>query len=412
MGYSEGRPVLAAGRSHPGGTVLDTDLLVVGAGPFGLALAAEARRQGLHTTVVGRPMSFWRDHMPDGMVLRSASDWHLDVAGEATIEAFLAGRGTTPAAAEPLTRRLYLEYVEWFSAQKQLDPLPVHVTRLDRDGSAGLRATLADGSTVTARSVALALGMGAHPRVPDEIAALLPVGSWRHSRDAVDLSSATGRRYLLVGGRQSAFEWAALLAEGGAAAVDVVHRHDTPAFAAADWSWTGPIVARMVDDPGWFARLSPVEKDVLRARLWAEGRLKLEPWLADRLPPDVVRVRSGTAPVAAHRLPDGSVEVQLADGVRLAVDEVVLCTGYLPRLADLDLVTVGDLPPLADDHGCPALDDGFQTSVPGLYATSFLATQHFGPFFGFTLAARMAAAVLTRAVVTTTSGAARPSASG
>ena len=59
----------------------------------------------------------------------------------------------------------------------------------------------------------------------------------------------------------------------------------------------------------------------------------------------------------------------------------------------------GDLPPLDDDHGCPALDDGFQTSVPGLYATSFLATAHFGPFFGFTLAARMSAVVLARAVV-------------
>ena len=79
-------------------------------------------------------MSFWRDHMPDGMLLRSASDWHLDVAGVATIESFLAGRGTTPAAAEPLSRDLYLAYVEWFAAQKQLEPVPLHVSRLDRDG--------------------------------------------------------------------------------------------------------------------------------------------------------------------------------------------------------------------------------------------------------------------------------------
>jgi len=359
-------------------------------------------------------MSFWREHMPEGMLLRSASDWHLDVAGDATIEAFLATRGTTPGAAEPLSRELYLAYVEWFAAEKGLHPVPLHVSRLDRDGDAGLRATLEDGSTVTARSVALALGMGAHPRVPDELAALLPAGSWRHSRDAVDLAAGSGRRHLLVGGRQSAFEWAALLAEGGAAAVDVVHRHDTPAFAGADWSWTGPIVETMVGDPGWFARLAAVDKDVLRARLWAEGRLKLEPWLADRLPPDVVRVRAHTSLAGGRRLPDGSVEVTLDDGDRLVVDEVVLCTGYLPRLADVDLLTAGDLPPLADDNGCPALDDGFQTSVPGLYATSFLAAQYFGPFFGFTLAARMSAVVLTRAVLAraAAAGAAAPVAGG
>jgi hypothetical protein len=154
----------------------------------------------------------------------------------------------------------------------------------------------------------------------------------------------------------------------------------------------------MVDDPGWFARQTAVEQDVQRARLWAEGRLKLEPWLADRLPPSVVRVRPRTSLTTALRLPDGAVEVTFDDGDRTVVDEIVLCTGYLPQLADLGLLTAGDLPPLDDELGCPALDDGFQTSVPGLYATSFLATAHFGPFFGFTLAARMSAAVLARAV--------------
>jgi len=56
-----------------------TELLVVGAGPFGLALASAADRKGIDHVVVGRPMAFWKEHMPAGMLLRSASDWHLDV---------------------------------------------------------------------------------------------------------------------------------------------------------------------------------------------------------------------------------------------------------------------------------------------------------------------------------------------
>ena len=72
-----------------------TELLVVGAGPFGLALAAEAAHQGIEHVVVGRPMWFWKERMPAGMRLRSASDWHLDVQGETTVEAFLATRGLT-----------------------------------------------------------------------------------------------------------------------------------------------------------------------------------------------------------------------------------------------------------------------------------------------------------------------------
>jgi hypothetical protein len=53
---------------------------------------------------------------------------------------------------------------------------------------------------------------------------------------------------------------------------------------------------------------------------------------------------------------------------------------------------------LAVHRGCPRLDPGFQTSVSGLFATGALATADFGPFFGFTLPARSAAAVLGRAV--------------
>jgi cation diffusion facilitator CzcD-associated flavoprotein CzcO len=40
-------------------------------------------------------------------------------------------------------------------------------------------------------------------------------------------------RVAIIGGRQSAYEWAALLAEHGAEHVDVVHRHPVPEFANA-----------------------------------------------------------------------------------------------------------------------------------------------------------------------------------
>ncbi len=375
-----------------------TDLLIVGAGPFGLALAAEAGHQRLPYVVVGRPMSFWRQQMPAGMLLRSASDWHLDVQGVATIEAFLATRGLTPAQAEPLTRELYLDYCAWFAAEKGIVAEPQHVLRLD-DADGGFQATLEDGSVIAARTVVLALGMGPHRRAPAELVALLPPGSWRHTCDAVDLADARDRRYLLVGGRQSAFEWAALLAEAGASQVDIVHRHDSPAFAAADWTWVTPIVDRLATDPGWFRRLSPAEQEDLRVRLWAEGRLKVEPWLADRLPPATVRVRPRTSLTGARLEDDGSVSVNLDDGDRVVVDEVLLATGYLPHVDDLQLLRAGTLPPLAHHDGIPDLDDGFQTSVPGLYLTSLPAAGHFGPFFGFTIGTRMSAAVITRAVV-------------
>src|SRR5437879_5781884 len=49
----------------------DCEVAVVGAGPYGLAVAAHLRSAKVDARVFGRPMSFWREQMPKGMKLRS-----------------------------------------------------------------------------------------------------------------------------------------------------------------------------------------------------------------------------------------------------------------------------------------------------------------------------------------------------
>ena len=120
----------------------------------------------------------------------------------------------------------------------------------------------------------LATGFGYFTHEPADITSLLPPGSYRHTCHAIDMPAYRGRRVLLLGGRQSAFEWAALLAEAGASAVHMSYRHDTPDFAEADWSWVSGLVDRIVDEPDWFRESSPDEQAQHRYRLWAEGRLK------------------------------------------------------------------------------------------------------------------------------------------
>lgn len=48
-----------------------SDVLVIGAGPFGLSISAHLRHRGVEHTVVGRTMDTWRAHMPLGMFLKS-----------------------------------------------------------------------------------------------------------------------------------------------------------------------------------------------------------------------------------------------------------------------------------------------------------------------------------------------------
>jgi cation diffusion facilitator CzcD-associated flavoprotein CzcO len=87
-------------------------LLVIGAGPYGLATAACAKNAGIEQLVVGKPMAFWRENMPAGMFLRSGPDWHLDAAGVNTFMAYLDERGIDPSEVDPIPVALFLDYVD------------------------------------------------------------------------------------------------------------------------------------------------------------------------------------------------------------------------------------------------------------------------------------------------------------
>lgn len=372
----------------------DTQTLIIGAGPFGLSLAAYLSARGFDYRIVGKPMEFWIAHMPKGMYLRSGCDWHLDPDDAATIECYLAEQGLTVAQATPLSLERYLDYARWFIARKRLDIQPTYVVRLDQTGDA-FAAELEDGRRIVARSIVVAIGFRYFANVPRDLAAILPVGRYAHTCDAVQLDAYAGQRVLIVGGRQSAFEWAALLCEAGAQHVHLSYRHDTPRFVEADWSWVSPLVEGMVDDPAWFRKLSSEEQESYRYRLWAEGRLKVEPWLNARVHQPNVTLHPRTRIVQTEVAPDGTLVVTLDDGVRLEVDHIIVATGYAVDVRRVPFLAAGNLlDRLRLANGYPCLDTHFQSSVPGLFFTSFTAGQDFGPFFGFTVSVRAAAKIL------------------
>ena len=379
---------------------LDAQLLIIGAGPFGLALGAEAARNGVDYIMVGRPMDFWRSHMPAGMYLRSDSGWHLDPADVHTIERFLDGLNLTPAEAKPLALDLYLRYAEWFRQEKGIEPRRSYVTRLNRDsGSGRFVASLDDGGSLTAARVAVALGAGYFSHVPEEIGAILPPGRYSHTRDTVDFAGFAGDRVLIVGGRQSAFEWAALMQEAGADCVNLAYRHATPSFEPAEWGWVDDLIRSIGRNPGWYRGLTSEEKESLTNRLWAEGRLKLEPWLAPRIPAHKVKQFPGTLPTRCTEADGTRLDVLLSDGTRLEVDRVVLATGYRVDVSRVPFLAAGNVfAGLEITDGYPVLNERMESSVPGLYFTSSCAMGDFGPFFGFTVAARTAASVIAAAV--------------
>jgi cation diffusion facilitator CzcD-associated flavoprotein CzcO len=356
-----------------------TELLVIGAGPYGLAVSAHARNQGIGTVTLGTPMGFWRDHMPAGMFLRSGPDWHLDVAREHTFEAYLAERGVTAADVDPIPISVYLDYADWFAAAKALAVDDVRVERLRRDDGRFV-AELDDGGRIEADAVVTAPGIAGFAALPPWAGAL-PSSRRAHTVDLVAFEQLSGARCLVVGGRQSAYEWAALLCDAGVERVDMVHRHDVPRFAAADWSFVDAHIDDTMRTRGWWRSLPTADREGIVRRFWEVGRLTLEPWIPPRLDARVHR-RPGTDVVAAD---DNGREarVTLSDGQRLDVDFVVFATGYRADLATVPYLAglVGDGVRVQD--GFPVLDEAFGSTVPGLYVAGFATTRDFGPFFGF-----------------------------
>lgn len=377
----------------------ETDLLIVGAGPYGLGIAAYAKTLGIEPLVAGRSMAFWRDEMPHGMFLRSSWDWHYDPNNVHTIEAWLRETGRSKESIDPFPLADYLEFATWFEVVSGVTPVDREVQRIDLRSDGRFDVTFIDGSEVTASNVVLALGFAHFAYVPEELQAVLPAENVEHTVRYVDFSDAPGKRYAIVGGRQSAYEWAALLREAGAASVDVIHRHRTPRFAPSDWSWTTPVVERIATYPQWFRLLDDAQKRKVAFRLWLEGRGKLEPWLAPRVAHPNVRSRPGRTIAGSDLGPNGEIVLTLDDGERLDVDKVVLATGYRTNIENIPMLAAGNLLEHLDTaNGFPVLDTTFQLTTPGLFATSMMATRDFGPLFAFTVAVRASSRVVGDAI--------------
>ncbi len=320
-------------------------------------------------------------------------DWHLDGAGRHTLEAYLEDQAIKPDEVDPIPISVFLDYADWFTGAKGIEVRDEFVDTLAQpDGR--FEATLRGGDLVRADAVLAAPGIREYANVPGWASAL-PAGSYAHTCDLVRFDEMAGARVLVIGGRQSAYEWAALLREHGAARIDIAHRHDVPRFDRVSWRFIDAHVERTLQVPGYWRSLPQSERDAIARKFWEVGRLTLEYWLTPRLDWAGITRWPGTEVVEVMADADGSLRVTLSNAARLTVDRVVFASGY-----QADLAKVGYLAGVLDGvevrNGFPVLDNAFQTSLAGLYVTGFSATQDFGPFFGFVKGAPAAATLVVR----------------
>ncbi|MGZ5853096.1 MAG: NAD(P)-binding domain-containing protein [Xanthobacteraceae bacterium] len=388
---------------------VDLEVAIVGAGPFGLGAAAHLKAAQVDVGVFGESFSFWRDHMPRGMFIRSSWDaTHLsDPQRRFTLNAYSRQCGF--ARPELMSLQDFLACADWFQANTVPDVDRRNVARIEQEYG-GFRLTLSDGDTVKAARVVIATGLINQEFKPAPFAGI-DKEYVSHAVDHADLSKFRGKRVAVVGRGQSACETAAILSDEGAdvelIARGAVHWLGGPTPGPYIEPASRSLMYRLKWAPGgvgpfpisWLNELPGLERHLPRFALdWVNARslrAGATGWIQPRF--SRVRITAGKQ-ITDVRAAGGHIGIAFEDRV-CAYDHVILGTGYHIDIAKLGFLASPLLNAIRQIDGSPKLGAGFMSSVPGLHFLGANAVKSYGPAMRFIAGADYTGRELTRAVL-------------
>ncbi|MGY4607013.1 cation diffusion facilitator CzcD-associated flavoprotein CzcO [Bradyrhizobium sp. USDA 4474] len=383
---------------------------IIGAGPYGLSLAAHLSERKIENRIFGQPMRFWSDIANAG--------------GERYLKSFCFGTNlSTPRPGysfadyneprgletfEPCSMANFTEYGRWFQEHNVPWVEPVEVKHVDRQDD-GFAIFLADGERFVADRVVIATGLSGFAYVPP-ILANLPTDLALHTSGVTSFAAFAGRDVAVIGAGQSALEAAALLCEAGARPQLLVREssvrwHDRASLEPSRWeSLRWPIsglgrglkAKALTQFPGAMHRV-PAEwrTRFVKSHLPAEGAWWLRHRVETRLP-----IHLGVTVVNANEV-SGRLALELrfasdAGDRRLMVDHVIAGSGYDIDVGRLTFISRSLRGAIERIGRAPQLNSGFEASVPGLHFVGPSSAMSFGPLFRFVIGAEYTARVVSR----------------
>ncbi len=391
----------------------ETDIAIIGAGPYGLSIAAHLSSSGADFRIFGRPMEVWREGMPHGMYLKSEgfACSLFDPRNELTLEKYCRSRGLAYAhVGRPVSRELFCEYGLAFQERFAPNLETTMVSRVHPYGRNFL-LHLETGEVVQARHVIVAVGISHYAHVPMELLGL-PGHVLRHSLQQQDLRSYAGRKVAVIGAGSSAVDMAGLLHQAGASTQLLTRRakiwfHHPPEKLRGVRRLTSGITRpRSGLGLGWRSRIAcdmPIVFHYMPSRFrMAITRGHLGPsagWMARDLVDGKVDVRLEMTlqdamirdgrPLLIFKKKDGAVE-------QVEVDEVVAGTGYKVDVEKLTFLDTAIRRGIRRERNTPILSRNFESSCRGLYFVGVSAANSFGPLLRFAWGARFTARRLTK----------------
>ncbi len=386
---------------------------IIGAGPYGLSVAAHFRRRGIPFRIFGRPMDSWLAHMPKGMVLKSdgfASDIY-DPESAFTLRQFCAERGIEYAdSGVPVRLDTFTAYGLAFKDRMVPELEEKIVVSVDRLAD-GFGLQLQDGETFQARNLVLAVGITHFDYVPENLAHL-PAEFLSHSARHREVEPFRGKDVVVIGGGSSAMDLAGLLGEAGAKVQMVSRRtelkfHSQPTGKPRSlWqqvrhpqSGLGPGMRSrfFADAPGAFYYLPErIRIEAVRRSLGPSGGWFIRDKVIGKVP-----LHLGCTPLAAE-VRNGNVHlrVRAQDGQEreIVTGHLIAATGYKVNLERLQFLSADIRSKVKALNGAPVLSSSFESSIPSLYFAGVAAANSFGPVMRFAFGAGFAARTLTRAL--------------
>lgn len=395
---------------------------IVGAGPYGLSVAAHLRKQGVSFRIFGKPMDSWLARMPKGMHLKSdgfASDIY-DPNGEFPLKCFCAERGIEYGdTGVPVRLDTFCNYGLAFQDRMVPELEQKMITEIDR-APEGFVLRLEDGEIFTAKKVVLAIGITHFAYVPPEFSHL-SAEHITHSAVHHHLEKWRGRDVVVLGAGSSALDLAGLLYEAGAK-VQLVCRatelnfHTGPGKKKSLWkrmrhpsSGLGPGMRSRfyANAPGMFYYLpEALRVHIVRTTLGPSGGWFIREKVMGKVP-----LLLGQS-VDKAEIVGGKVRLSLRDQGgkqhEVLTEHVIAATGYRVAMDRLGFLSEGIRSGIQTIVGSPALSRGFESSVPGLYFVGVAGANSFGPVMRFAFGAGFAAKTVTEALVKSVAGKTAP----
>ena len=375
-----------------------TNVAVIGAGPYGLSVAAHLGGHNIETRLFGRPMQFW-SQVAQGGDERYLKTYCFGTSLSSPAPGFAFGDYNGPRGLptyEPCSMANFTSYGQWFAQNNVPWAEPVNVTRVVRQ-SDGFSITLSTGEGLTAKQVVIATGLAYFASTPSVLAAL-PASVATHTARVMNFEQFRGKSVAIVGAGQSALEAAALLHEIGAkphllVREDKVLWHDEiPEGGRSLWRkfrspksglGYGPKAWVLSNFPGGLHKLpEKMRTKFVLSHLPPEGAWWLRPRVENLVP---INLQSTvvTASVRGER-----VALQVRDAAanrehEMEFDHVIAGSGYDLNVQRLEFLDA----PLRNAVECiersPRLNSNFESSVPGLHFVGPISAMSFGPLFRF-----------------------------